>query len=156
MAVVTERGSSKPCAFCAIVEGRASAREVFRSEDFVAFLDAHPVFPGHVLMVPTLHVQTYDELPLDLAAPWLSTSQALQRAVEKAMDADGALLLINNVVSQSVPHLHLHVIPRSKNDGLRFWLGPRHSYKSAEEADAVAAAIRAALASADFSDPHPG
>jgi histidine triad (HIT) family protein len=130
----------------------ASAREVFRSDDFVAFLDTHPVFPGHVLMVPTRHVQTYDELPVELAEPWLRTSQALQRAVESAMNAEGSLLIVNNVVSQSVPHLHLHVIPRSRGDGLRFWLGPRHAYSSADEADAVAARIRAAL---DFDHPRP-
>jgi histidine triad (HIT) family protein len=145
-AAFSERGSTKKCAFCAIVTGEASAREVYRDDDFVAFLDAHPVFLGHVLMVPTGHVQTYDELPEDLAVPWLRTSQALVRAVESAMDADGSLLIVNNVVSQSVPHLHLHVIPRSKGDGLRFWLGPRHAYASPEEADAVAARIRAALA----------
>ena len=148
MAAFTERGSTKPCAFCAIVSGQASAREVFRSDDFVAFLDAHPVFPGHVLMVPRAHVQTYDELPVELADAWPRTSQALQRAVEAAMDADGSLLIVNNVVSQSVPHLHLHVIPRNRDDGLRFWLGPRHAYASAEEADAVGERIRGALAAA--------
>ena len=100
-----------------------------------------------VLVVPTRHVQTYDELPEEFAGPWMRTSQALERAVESAMDADGSLLIVNNVVSQSVPHLHLHVIPRSKGDGLRFWLGPRHAYASPAEADAVAARIRAALAS---------
>ena len=140
-------GGAANCVFCAIVEGETSATEVYRDDDFVAFLDAHPVFPGHVLMVPRRHVQTYDELPEDLAGPWLRASQALERAVESAMDADGSLLIVNNVVSQSVPHLHLHVIPRSKGDGLRFWLGPRHAYASPAEADAVAARIRAALAS---------
>jgi histidine triad (HIT) family protein len=96
-------------------------------------------------MVPTVHVQTYDELPVELAEPWVRTSQSLQRAVEAATDADGSLLIVNNVVSQSVPHLHLHLIPRHRADGLRFWLGPRHSYASPEEADAMAARIRAAL-----------
>jgi histidine triad (HIT) family protein len=142
----TERGSAKPCAFCAIVAGRASAHEVMRSNDFIAFLDTHPVFPGHVLMVPTRHMSTYDELPRELAQPWVDTSQTLQRAVEAAMEAEGTLLLVNNVVSQSVPHLHLHVIPRSRRDGLRLWLGPRHSYASPAEADAVAERIRVALA----------
>ena len=145
-AAFTERGSTKKCAFCAIVAGEASAREVYRDDDFVAFLDAHPVFPGHVLMVPVVHVQTYDELPAELAPEWVRLSQALLRAVESATDADGSLLIVNNVVSQSVPHLHLHVIPRSKGDGLRFWLGPRHPYASDEDADAVASRIRAALA----------
>lgn len=144
-AAYSPRGTSATCVFCSIVSGQASAREVFRSADFVAFLDAHPVFPGHVLLVPTVHVQTYDELPVGLADAWLRTSQALERAVEKAMKADGSLLIVNNVVSQSVPHLHLHVIPRRRGDGLRLWLGPRHAYASSEEADAVAAGIRAAV-----------
>ena len=143
----SNQGGVEKCEFCNIVAGKTSAREVYRDDDFVAFLDAHPVFPGHVLVVPTRHVQTYDELPEEFAGPWMRTSQALERAVESAMDADGSLLIVNNVVSQSVPHLHLHVIPRSKGDGLRFWLGPRHAYASPAEADAVAARIRAALAS---------
>jgi histidine triad (HIT) family protein len=166
-AAYSPRGSTEDaaanCAFCSIVSRATSrsdaspssgapAREVLRTDDFVAFLDAHPVFPGHVLMVPTRHVQTYDELPAELAEPWLRTSQALERAVETSMGAEGSLLIVNNVVSQSVPHLHLHVIPRSRGDGLRFWLGPRHAYSSADEADAVAARIRAAL---DFDHPRP-
>lgn len=144
-AAYSERGTRKKCAFCAIVAGEASAREVFRCDEFVGFLDAHPVFPGHVLMVPTRHVQTYDELPAGLADRWLRISQALVRAVESAMQAEGSLLIANNVVSQSVPHLHLHVIPRSRGDGLRFWLGPRHGYTSDRQADEVAARIRAAV-----------
>jgi histidine triad (HIT) family protein len=144
-AAYSPRGTVAKCVFCDIVTGTTPAREVFRSDDFVAFLDTHPVFPGHVLMVPTVHVQTYDELPVELADPWLRTSQALQRAVEAATDADGSLLIVNNVVSQSVPHLHLHLIPRHRDDGLRFWLGPRDAYASPEEADAAAAGIRAAL-----------
>ncbi len=144
-AAYSERGTRRPCAFCAIVAGEASAREVYRDDDLVAFLDAHPVFPGHVLMVPTRHVQTYDELPVELGDPWMRVSQSLVRAVESAMGADGSLLIVNNVVSQSVPHLHLHVIPRSRGDGLRLWLGPRHGYASEGDADAVAERIRVAL-----------
>ncbi|QDZ15905.1 HIT family protein [Humibacter ginsenosidimutans] len=143
-----ENGRVAHCVFCAIAVGDSPAHEVFRDDDFVAFLDAHPVFHGHVLMVPTTHVQTYDELSEKLATPWLRLSQRLVRAVEGAMDADGSLLIVNNVVSQSVPHLHLHVIPRSRGDGLRFWLGPRHKYTSDAEANAIAARIRTALAAA--------
>lgn len=147
-AAFTERGSGSPetCAFCAIVRGEAPADEVYRDESFVAFLDAHPVFRGHVLMAPVEHLQTYDQLPLRLAPDWVRISQRLQLAVEGAMDAEGSLLIVNNVVSQSVPHLHLHVIPRSRGDGLRFWLGPRTDYDGPEDAAAVAARIRAALA----------
>jgi histidine triad (HIT) family protein len=127
--------------FCRIVAGRAPAFEVWRDDDIVAFLDRSPVFHGHVLMAPAVHVQTYDELPTSLAEHWLLTSQRLQLAVEAAMDADGSLMIINNAVSQSVPHLHLHVIPRGRNDGLRLWLGPRHPYSSDDQAATVAARI---------------
>lgn len=144
-AAYSARGSAKPCAFCAIVHGEAPADEVYRDDRFVAFLDAHPVFRGHVLMAPVEHLQTYDELPSSLASAWLSTSQRLQLAVESAMAAEGSLMIVNNVVSQSVLHLHLHVIPRSRGDGLRFWLGPRTKYAGAEDAAEVAARIRAAV-----------
>ncbi len=133
--------------FCRIVAGELPAHEVLRTDALVAFLDSHPLFPGHVLLVPTVHVQTHDALPLDLALDWLDASQRLQRAVEQATGADGALLLVNNVVSQSVPHVHQHVIPRRRGDGLRFWLGPRRPYAddARAAATATAAAIRAAL-----------
>jgi Diadenosine tetraphosphate (Ap4A) hydrolase and other HIT family hydrolases len=127
------------------VRGEASVHEVYRTDEFVAFLDEHPVFRGHVLMVPVEHVQTYDQLPESHASAWLSTSQRLQRAVESAMDSEGSLMIVNNVVSQSVPHVHLHVIPRSRGDGLRFWLGPRTKYDGPEDAAEVAARIRAAV-----------
>ncbi|WP_298801211.1 HIT family protein [uncultured Pseudokineococcus sp.] len=141
------RGSDAPCAFCAVVAGDAPAEVVHRDDRLVAFLDAQPLFPGHVLLVPAQHVQTYDELPADLAGPWLATGQALQRAIEAATGAEGALLLVNNVVSQSVPHLHQHVVPRSRGDGLRFFLGPRHRYAPGEAAQ-VAARVRDHLSAA--------
>ena len=131
--------------FCAVIAGDEPAEVVHRSPALVAFLDVHPLFPGHVLLVPVVHVQTYDDLPLDLAHEWLSTGQALQRAVEAATGAEGALLLVNNVVSQSVPHVHQHVIPRERGDGLRFFLGPRRRYAPGEAAE-VARRIRDALA----------
>jgi histidine triad (HIT) family protein len=144
-AAFTARDSAKPCAFCAIVVGEAHAHEVYRDGRLVAFLDTHPLFHGHVLLIPTEHYPTYDLLPQSLAGEWFSVSQRLQRAVERAMSADGSMLLMNSVVSQSVPHAHLHVIPRSKGDGLRFWLGPRHPYQDDAEAAGVAERIRAAL-----------
>lgn len=139
--------AEKPCVFCQIIAGEAVAYEVWRDDDIVAFLDTKPVFHGHVLMVPTVHIRTYDQLPVGLAEHWLTTSQRLQLAVQRARQADGSLILMNNVVSQSVPHLHLHVIPRARKDGLRFWLGPRHPYASdaqaAETADQIKAEIKA-------------
>ena len=143
----TPRGFDGPCVFCRIVAGQEPAEVVHRSPALVAFLDVHPLFPGHVLLVPAVHVQTYDEIPSDLAAEWLSTGQALQRAVEAATGAEGALLLVNNVVSQSVPHVHQHVVPRQRGDGLRHFLGPRRRYAPGEAA-AVGARVRDELARA--------
>jgi histidine triad (HIT) family protein len=131
----------KPCAFCAIVAGEAPAHLVHRDEGTVAFLDAKPVFPGHVLLVPRAHVTTLADLPAEQVPAFFALAQRLERAVESAMDAPGSLVLINNVVSQSVPHLHLHVIPRRPKDGLRFFLGPRHPYRDPDEAAAVAQRI---------------
>ena len=133
------------CAFCAIARGEAPAHEVYRDDELVAFLDTKPLFHGHTLLIPTQHVTTYDELPVGLAREWLDVSQRVQRAVESAMGSEGSLMIVNNVVSQSVPHLHLHVIPRTKGDGLRFWLGPRHPYRSEEAAAETAARIADAL-----------
>lgn len=134
------------CVFCEIVAGRATAFEVLRTDAVVAFLDTRPLFHGHVLLVPTVHVRTYAELPLELATEWVDASQRLERAVERVTESEGSLLIVNNVVSQSVPHLHLHVIPRRKGDGLRFWLGPRRPYASDAEARELADRIRRALA----------
>lgn len=131
----------KPCAFCAIVAGDAPAHRVHTDDDTVAFLDAKPVFPGHVLLVPRVHVTTLAELSAERVPGFFALAQRLERAVESAMDAPGSLVMINNVVSQSVPHLHLHVIPRRPKDGLRFFLGPRHPYCDTDEADSVAQRI---------------
>jgi histidine triad (HIT) family protein len=136
---------SKPCAFCAVVAGDAPADVVHSGPTTVAFLDTKPVFPGHVLLVPRTHVTTLADLPPDELPAFFTLAQRLERAVEGAMDAPGSLVLINNVISQSVPHLHLHVIPRRPKDGLRFFLGPRHPYGSPDESDAVARRIGAAL-----------
>ncbi|WP_336922170.1 HIT family protein [Aquipuribacter sp. SD81] len=141
----TPRGSRARCVFCAVVAGAAPAHEVLRTDRVVGFLDRNPLFHGHVLLVPVVHVQTHDEIPADLATDWLAASQALQRAVEQATGADGALLIVNNVVSQSVPHVHQHVIPRHRDDGLSRWLGPRRRYRDDAHAAATAAAVRAAL-----------
>ena len=131
----------KPCAFCAVVDENAPAHVVHRDDETVAFLDVKPVFPGHVLLVPRLHVTTLADLPTASVPAFFALAQRLERAVESAMDTPGSLVLINNVVSQSVPHLHLHVIPRRPKDGLRFFLGPRHPYRDPDEAASVAQRI---------------
>ncbi len=117
-------------------------------EHTVAFLDISPVFKGHVLLVPRTHVDTLPDLPAELVAPFFSAGQALCRAVVEAMDAQGTFVAMNNVVSQSVPHLHLHVVPRRRKDGLRGFFWPRTKYSSPAEMAEVAAAVRAAMGSA--------
>ena len=136
--------ADKPCVFCAIIRGEQSAHIVLDEPHALGFLDSHPLFLGHVLLVPRQHVLTLSDVP-DADIPALfRTVQRTVRAVEAAMTSDGSLVLNNNIISQSVPHLHVHVIPRNKGDGLRFWLGPRKKY--ADEADAAAHAARIAEA----------
>lgn len=142
------------CAFCDIVRGDASAVPVWENDDFLAFLDHRPLFRGHVLLVPKQHLRLLSDLPAALAGDFLVAAQRLERAVESGLGVSGSMILVNNVVSQSVPHLHLHVIPRERKDGLRFWLGPRHPYSSPEQAQEYAARIRAALPSLAFSSPR--
>ena len=134
-----------PCAFCAIIRGDEKAVIILETERLIAFLDHRPVFRGHTLLVPKLHVRLLSDLPTDQVPEFFHTAQRLERAVEDGLGSDGSMILINNVVSQSVPHLHLHVIPRNFKDGLRFWLGPRHPYDAAAPAEAYADRIRAAL-----------
>ena len=136
------------CAFCAIISGAEKAATILETDRLIAFLDHRPLFLGHTLLVPKQHVVLLSDLPADQVPEFFHTAQRLERAVEDGLAADGSMILINNVISQSVPHLHLHVIPRNKKDGLRFWLGPRTKYDPAGDADAeaYAARIRAALA----------
>ena len=136
-----------PCTFCRIVAGELPADVVLDEPDLLAFLDTKPVFRGHVLLVPRLHVTTYKELPPERVGHFARTAQRLERAVEEGLQVPGSMVLVNNVVSQSVPHLHLHVIPRRPKDGLRFWLGPRHPYSSDDPAEGYAERIRTALSS---------
>jgi histidine triad (HIT) family protein len=129
--------------FCAIVSGEADAEIVHRDEVAVVFLDRTPLFPGHVLVVPTTHVVTLPEL--DDVGSFFERVKRLATAVPIAMGAQGTFVANNNVVSQSVAHLHVHVVPRTKGDGLRGFFWPRSRY-AAGEAAAVAASLRATLA----------
>ena len=133
------------CVFCAIINGEAQADVIDENEHYIAFLDYRPLFHGHTLLVPKVHIRLLSDLPADRVGEFFSEAQRLERAVEDGLAADGSMILINNVVSQSVPHLHLHVIPRRRKDGLRFWLGPRHPYDAEHPAEEYAAKIRAAL-----------
>jgi histidine triad (HIT) family protein len=137
---------SATCVFCAIIRGERKAEIIHETERLISFLDYRPLFHGHTLLVPKIHVRVLADLPADRVGEFFTEAQRLERAVETALDADGSMILINNVVSQSVPHLHLHVIPRRRKDGLRFWLGPRHPYDADHPASAYAEKIRAALA----------
>jgi len=133
------------CAFCAIIRGKTPTVTILETERLIAFLDHRPLFRGHTLLVPKQHMRLLSELPAEQVPEFFTTAQRLERAVEDGLGADGSMILINNVVSQSVPHLHVHVIPRNKGDGLRFWLGPRHPYDDAHPAQAYAEKIMAAL-----------
>ena len=134
------------CAFCAVVVGETAAHRVLEDDVAVAFLDRRPLFPGHTLVVPRLHVETLTDLREADVGPLFVRVRRLAGAVRTAMDADGTFVAENNRVSQSVPHLHVHVVPRRRKDGLRGFFWPRHRY--ADEADAARTAerVRAALA----------
>ncbi len=133
------------CAFCEIVAGEAPAWTVLEDDGFVAFLDARPVFEGHCLLVPRPHHETLADLPESLVGPLFLTARRLASAVEAAMDAHGTFVALNNKVSQSVPHLHVHVVPRRFKDGLRGFFWPRTKYADDDAAEEAAAGIRAAL-----------
>ena len=130
---------------CQIIAGELDAAVVLRTDDVVAFLDHRPVFKGHVLVAPVRHVDTLLDLPTGLMTPLLSQVQRVAGAVVDALGAQGSFVAINNVVSQSVPHLHVHVVPRTKGDGLRGFFWPRTSY-AAGEIEAYAERIAAELA----------
>ena len=132
------------CLFCAIVAGETEAAVVLSDDDFVGFLDIRPLFKGHVLLVPREHVETLPDLPASLRDGFLAAAQALAVAVKEALDAQGSFVAMNNTVSQSVPHLHLHVVPRTKGDGLRGFFWPRTKYADGE-AEEYAARLRAVL-----------
>ncbi len=132
------------CSFCAIVAGENPAAVVLAEQAMVAFLDVRPVFKGHTLLVPRAHVATLPDLPADLRDPFLEAAQRLSRAMTTALGAQGSFVAMNNVVSQSVPHLHLHVVPRTKGDGLRGFFWPRTRYADSAEMDDYAARLAAA------------
>ncbi len=125
----------KNCLFCDIIAGHVPGWIVVDDDDVVGFLDTRPVFAGHVLVVPRQHHRNLFELPRDLIEPVFGTAQLVARALETALHCDGALVLANNRISQSVDHLHVHVIPRNKKDGLRGFMWPRQEYAHGEIED---------------------
>ncbi|HET8960177.1 HIT family protein [Nocardioides sp.] len=135
---------SGDCAFCGVVNG-APADVVLDEEHFVAFLDLRPVFKGHALLVPRQHIATLPDLPAELRDGFLAAGQRLARVMVDGLGAQGSFVAVNNTVSQSVPHLHLHVVPRTKGDGLRGFFWPRTKYADGEAAE-YAGRLRRALA----------
>lgn len=133
------------CVFCSIVRGETPAHVVSDDEVALAFLDVKPLFRGHVLVVPRAHVVTLPDLPTEHVGPFFERVQRLARAVPPALGAAGTFVAMNNTVSQSVAHLHVHVVPRTKGDGLKGFFWPRTKYASDAEAAETAARIRAAL-----------
>jgi histidine triad (HIT) family protein len=133
------------CTFCRIAAGELPAHVVLDDGDVVGFLDARPVFEGHVLVVPRVHRDTLLDVPAAELPVLFGAVQRVAAAVVDALGAQGSWVSVNTVVSQSVPHVHVHVVPRTKGDGLRGFFWPRTKYASDDAAAAVAAKLRAAL-----------
>jgi histidine triad (HIT) family protein len=133
------------CLFCRIVAGEIPAVVVFEDKNTIAFLDHRPLFPGHTLLVPREHFETLGDLSASLVGPLFTNAQLLSRVVQAAMDAEGSFVAMNNRVSQSVPHLHVHVVPRRRKDGLKGFFWPRTKYKDQEEMELVREKISAAI-----------
>jgi histidine triad (HIT) family protein len=138
--------SISTCAFCKIVAEAVAAATVWEDAATLVFLDHRPLFPGHCLVIPKMHYETLTDLPRDKVGPLFGIVQLIAAAVERATDSDGSLVAINNRVSQSVPHLHIHVVPRRKKDGLRGFFWPRQKYASVTDMEQVRDRIREAIA----------
>ncbi len=134
------------CAFCDIAAGRVTAEVVLADDLMLAFLDFRPLFVGHTLLIPRSHVETFADLPDDLLAPFFATARLLSRAMEEVLGAQGSFVAMNNRISQSVPHLHVHVVPRRRKDGLRGFFWPRTKYAGDAAMAEVAAELREGIA----------
>jgi len=129
------------CLFCKIILGSIPAHRVYEDSETFAFLDINPLFPGHVLVAPKRHFVTLADVPGQHVGPLFESAQLLAKAVESAVEAEGSFVAINNRVSQTVPHLHIHVIPRRRGDGLKGFFWPRHGYRDDQAREAVRSAI---------------
>jgi histidine triad (HIT) family protein len=130
------------CVFCQIASGSAAAALVYEDTHLFAFLDNRPLFPGHILLCPRDHYPTLLDLPAAMNSPLLEKIKLLSKALEAAVQADGSFIAVNNKISQSVPHLHVHIVPRKKKDGLRGFFWPRRKYASEAGQEAMASAIK--------------
>jgi histidine triad (HIT) family protein len=133
------------CPFCQITRGETPAAVVHEDDLSVAFLDRRPLFPGHTLLIPRAHHETLMDLPPGLAGDLFERARVLSVAIEQSLQAEGLFVGLNNRISQSVPHLHLHLVPRRKGDGLKGFFWPRHPYESEAEMERTAERIRAAM-----------
>jgi histidine triad (HIT) family protein len=134
------------CLFCGVVNGEVSASVVFQDDISMAFLDHRPLFPGHCLLIPNNHYETLNDLPEELVGPFFKNVQLLTRAVELALEAEGSFVAMNNRISQSVPHLHVHIVPRRKKDGLKGFFWPRNKYENEAVLLKTQSLIQAAIA----------
>jgi histidine triad (HIT) family protein len=138
------------CSFCRIVAGDVPVATVFEDELSIAFLDHRPLFPGHCLLIPKTHYETLSDLPVELTGPLFGNARLLAGAVEQALQSEGSFVAINNRVSQSVPHLHIHIVPRRRKDGLRGFFWPRQKYESAAAMEIVRSRVREAVRIAEY------
>lgn len=134
------------CTFCKIIRSEIPSYFVFEDKVSLAFLDHRPLFPGHCLLVPRTHYETLADLPAEMVAPLFTNAQLLARVVEQCMNAEGTFVAINNRVSQSVPHLHIHIVPRRKKDGLKGFFWPRQPYKNEDDIKKTQNTLRGAIA----------
>ncbi len=138
--------ASQECAFCKIVRSEVQSYIVFEDDISLAFLDKRPLFPGHCLLIPKEHYETLIDLPASLVAPLFQHAQLLARAMEKGLQAEGTFVAINNRVSQSVPHVHIHIVPRHKKDGLKGFFWPRQHYKDEATILSIQSTLRSTIA----------
>jgi histidine triad (HIT) family protein len=134
------------CIFCSIIRGAVPCFKVFEDDISLAFLDHRPLFPGHTLLIVKSHIETLLDLPDSLIGPLFINVRFLSQAVTQGMQAEGTFVAVNNRVSQSVPHFHVHIVPRRKGDGLKGFFWPRRAYKDQHEIDATLSALRSAIA----------
>ena len=134
------------CDFCRILQGKEECFRVFEDQWTLTFLDQRPLFPGHCLLIPKSHIETLIDLPEPLVTPVFANVRLLSQAIQEAMTAEGSFVAINNRVSQRVPHLHVHIVPRRKGDGLRGFFWPRQRYADQNEVDQVLQKLRQAVA----------
>ena len=138
--------TNQECPFCSFVRSETQSYNVYEDDISLAFLDKRPLFPGHCLLIPKSHYETLIDLPASLLAPLFQNAQLLASAIERGLQAEGTFVAINNRVSQSVPHLHIHIVPRHKKDGLKGFFWPRQHYKDEATILSIQSNLRSTIA----------